>query len=74
MFRTRFGIHTFGMHYPIDVIILDKQQIVVHLKENLMPNRLYFWNPKYSIVIELPKETIKKKKISLGSKFNLRSF
>jgi uncharacterized protein len=52
MFNTRFGIHTFFMKFPIDIIILDKNNIVVKIKKNLQPNEIFFWNPKYSKVIE----------------------
>ena len=66
LFKTRFGIHTFGMHYAIDVLILDKENNVVAMKENMLPNKIFLWNPKYETVLELPTETIKIKKINLG--------
>lgn len=62
LFKTRFGIHTFGLKNPIDVLVLDPNFKVVKLKENLKPNTLFFWNPKYNLVIELPAKTIKKTK------------
>jgi len=65
LLRTRFGIHTFGMKFPIDVIILDKENRVVALRKNVKPNRLYFWNPMYNTVLELPLGTIEEKKILL---------
>src|SRR5579863_5325033 len=52
--HTRFGIHTFGMRYPIDVLILDKKNRIAALKKNLKPNRIYLWNMNHSTVIELP--------------------
>ena len=66
LLRTRFGIHTFGMRYPIDVLILDKQNRVVALKENLQPNHIYLWNFKYGTVLELPEGTIKKMETKLN--------
>lgn len=63
--NTHFGIHTFFMMYPIDVIILDNNNIVVSLKEHLNPNRIYLWNPKHSTVLELPSGTIKKSKTEI---------
>ena len=60
LFKTRFGIHTFLLKEPIDVIVLDNNFKVVKIKENLRPNRLFFWNPKYNRVIELSSNTIKK--------------
>ncbi len=66
--HTRFGIHTFGMNRPIDVLVLDKQNSVVKLKSNLAPNRIFLWNPKHSIVIELPDGTIMQTNTKLGDK------
>lgn len=74
LFHTRFGIHTFGMKYPIDVVILDKSLVVRKIKQNLLPNRFFFWNPLLDTVIELPQGTIKKKKIQIGMKLQLQTF
>lgn len=63
LLKTRFGIHTFGMKYSIDVIVLNKDNIVKALKENLQPNRIFVWNPLYEIVIELRPGTIHEKNI-----------
>lgn len=65
-FTTRWGIHTFGVLSPIDVIILDNKNRVVSLQNNLPPNRFYFWNPQFDRVIELPAGTIKKREINIG--------
>ncbi len=66
LFKTRFGIHTFGMRYAIDVLILDKQNRVVTMKKNLQPNRIFLWNPNYEIVLELPDGTINQTKTCLS--------
>lgn len=71
-FNTRFGIHTFGMRFPIDIIILNKYFRVVKMRQNLIANRLFFWYPKYDKVIELPAGTIKQKGIQIGSKIRLK--
>ena len=60
LLKTHFGIHTFGMKYPIDVLILDNQNKVVAMKENLKPNKIFVWNFNYETVLELPTEIIKK--------------
>ena len=39
-FKTRFGIHTFGVITPIDVLILDKNYKVVKIKA-LLPLGLF---------------------------------
>lgn len=72
LLQTRFGIHTFGVRFPIDVVILDSKNIVVKLKQNLKPNRIFLWNPRFDRVLELPAGTIQKKKLSLGSMVELR--
>lgn len=73
-FKTHFGIHTFGVKFPIDVLILDDDSRVVRLAKNLQPNRIFIWNPKYNRVIELPSGFIEKKQIILGEKIGLAFF
>ncbi len=71
LFKTRFGIHTFGLKKSIDVVILDQGLKVVKLKRSLKPNSFFFWNPKYKLVIELPAGTINKTKTTQGCYFTL---
>lgn len=66
LFQTRFGIHTILMKQPIDVLVLSDKGKVVSLRENLKPWKLFFWNPKYSQVLELPTGEIKKLNLHLG--------
>lgn len=70
-FTTHWGIHTFGMRYPIDVVILDKNNFVKALKENLKPNRFFFWSPIFQHVLELPLGYIKKHNLRLNSLIKL---
>lgn len=63
---SRFGIHTFFMKNPIDVLILDKDRRVVRIRENLMPNSVFIWNPKYNLILELPVGSIRHSKTKLG--------
>ncbi len=65
-FKTRFGIHTFFMKFPIDVLVLNRKNKVVAMKENLIPFRIYLWNPKFDKVLELPEGTIATYKIRKG--------
>lgn len=74
LFYTRFGIHTFGMNYPIDVVILDNKAIVQKIKENLQPNRFFFWNPLYKTVLELPEDTVKKLGLTCKQHVVLQTF
>lgn len=71
MLETHFGIHTFGLRFSIDVLILDSQKRVVVLKEALVPNRIFLWNPRYRTVLELPEGTIKKHNIQKGTTISL---
>ncbi len=50
-FKTRFGIHTFGMKKTIDVIVLDSKFKVISIRK-VPPNRFYFWNIKYNNILE----------------------
>lgn len=72
MIKTHFGIHTFGLKFPIDVLILNGKNEVVSMKKNFLPNRIFVWNPLYDRVIELPAETIEKKKIKISSVIELK--
>ncbi len=66
MFSTHFGIHTFGVLYSIDVVILNKKNEVVALHQELKPKRIFLWNPLYSQVLELPAGTIQKSHTTKG--------
>ena len=72
LFYTRLGIHTIGMSFPIDVLVLDKNNKVAKLKENLKPNSLFFWPIKYDAVLELPAGFIKSLRLEVGSKIDLK--
>ena len=53
LLKTRFGIHTFGVRFPIDVIVLDNDSRVMKISKNLHPDRIFVWNPRYDTVLEL---------------------
>lgn len=65
IFKTRFGIHTFLMKQPIDVIILDNNFKIQYLK-TVKPNQIFLWNPKFNWVIEFPHSSITKFKLKKG--------
>jgi uncharacterized protein len=70
IFKTRFGIHTFFLKFPIDVLIMDKNMKVVKVKRSLKPNRFLFWNPLHDLVIELPERA--SNNTNKGDKIKLR--
>lgn len=69
--KTRFGIHTAGMHFAIDCAILDSDFRVVAMRSNIVPGHFYFWNPKYKNVVELPAGTLLATKTAVGDILSL---
>lgn len=51
-FKTRFGIHTFGLSRPIDVLVLGEKGEVGAIFRNLVPGQVRFWSPKFRHVFE----------------------
>ena len=66
-FETRWGIHTFGMKYPLDVLILDSGNRVIKMTEKLKPNKIWLWNPNYKKILELPSGYINRRNIKIGT-------
>lgn len=62
------SLHMLFVFYPIDVIFLDKNKIVVDIKENFRPFTFYNSKKKAMYAIELPARTIKKSKTEIGDK------
>jgi len=71
LLKTRFGIHTFGLRFPIDVLILDNNSRVVRICCSLKPNRIFLWPPVFDTVVELPTGAAKKKRIKPGDTIKL---
>lgn len=69
--KTRFGIHTFFMKNPTDVLILDSSKKIVRIRLNLGSNKIFVWNPKFNYVIELPANSVKKSKTELGDSLKI---
>jgi len=66
----RISLHMFFVFYPIDVLFLDKNKIVVDKKERFTPFTFYTSKKKAMFAIELPEGTIKKSKTEIGDKIN----
>jgi uncharacterized protein len=71
MLKTHFGIHTFGLKFPIDVLIINRKNRVVSVKTGLRPNRIFLWNPLHEKVLELPSGTVKKNAIKLNDTIDI---
>lgn len=70
-FVTRFGLHTFFLKQPIDVLVLDNQLTIKIMKLSLVPNRFFFYPPQYKYILELPENYIKTNHLKLGDKINI---
>lgn len=60
------GIHTFGMRFPIDVVVLDRELRVVAFVSDLLPNRLTKVYRHAASVLELPAGTLAGKPLAIG--------
>src|SRR3990167_9075216 len=52
-------LHMLFVFYPIDVLFLSKNKVVVEIKENFKPFSFYTPKSKAQYIIELPQGTIK---------------
>lgn len=71
LIQTRFGIHTFGLKFPIDIAVIDRTDAVQITKYSLKPNSIFLWRPKYDRILELPAGTLKEKGIKKGTVLTL---
>lgn len=65
------GVHTFAMRFPIDVVYLDGDNVVVHLEENLKPWRLAPLRMRAASVLELPRHTLHATGTALGDEIEI---
>ena len=61
------SVHTFGMRYPITVLFIDEQDVVLKAVDWLKPGRIA-WCFKSAYVIELPAGTADGAHITAGDK------
>jgi uncharacterized membrane protein (UPF0127 family) len=65
------GVHTFAMRFPIDVLYLDHERIVIHLEESLKPWRMAAIRVLATSVLELPTGTIRNSGTVLGDQVDI---
>jgi uncharacterized protein len=65
------GVHTFAMRFPIDVVYLDRENVVVHLEHDLKPWRLAPVRRRAASVLELPGATLRSSATSLGDRIEI---
>jgi len=71
LITTRFGIHTFGLRFPIDLAVLDDAGVVQTIRKGFQPNGIFLWSPRFNRILELPAGTLEKKKIKKGIEITL---
>lgn len=60
------AVHTIAMRFPIDVLFLDRKGRVVHVRSELLPNRITGLHWKARCVLELPAGVIARTSTSVG--------
>jgi uncharacterized membrane protein (UPF0127 family) len=65
------GVHTFAMRFPIDVVYLDGDKVVIHLEENLKPWRLAPVRLRAASVLELPDRTLSSTQTAIGDRIEI---
>ncbi len=70
--ETNIALHMFFVFYPIDVLFLNKNKIVVDKKENFKPFTFYKSRKKAMYAIELLNGIIRKTNIEIGDKIEIR--
>jgi uncharacterized membrane protein (UPF0127 family) len=65
------GIHTIGMKFPIDVLFLDKNCVILAMVSGMMPYRISGVHLRGFSVLELPSGTIKKSHTEVGDRLEI---
>lgn len=65
------GVHTIGMLFPIDLVFLNREKLVVHVEEHVRPFRISAVCLKASSVLELPAHTVFRTGTRVGDRFEI---
>lgn len=65
------SVHTIGMRFPIDVVFLDKSNVVIAIKKNLPSNRFTGLYLRAASVLELPAGTLQAAGIKVGDRLEI---
>ncbi len=64
------SVHTFFMKYPIDVVFISKEKIVIKIINSMGPYRISAIVPKSYFVMELPSGTCRAYSLQKGEKLS----
>jgi hypothetical protein len=59
------------MRFPIDVVYLDGQKVVIHLERNLLPWRVAPVRMRATSVLELPENTLTTTATAVGDEIEI---
>jgi uncharacterized membrane protein (UPF0127 family) len=65
------GVHTLAMKFPIDVVYLDSNKLVVYVQRNLKPWRLARVSMRAASVLELPGNTLMSSGTAIGDEIEI---
>jgi uncharacterized membrane protein (UPF0127 family) len=65
------GVHTLGMRFPIDVIYLTRENVVLHLEPALPPWRFAPVRFGAASVLELPENTLRSTGTTIGDQLEI---
>lgn len=65
------GVHTFAMRFPIDVVYLNGDAVVVDLEQSLKPWRVAPLRMRAASVLELPCNTLQTTLTAVGDKIEI---
>lgn len=66
------GVHTWLMRFPIDVVYLSSENVVVHVEENVRPWRFASVRMEASSVLEIPAHTVFNSGTEIGDVFEVK--
>jgi uncharacterized membrane protein (UPF0127 family) len=69
--RPCWGIHTFGMNFPVDVLFLERDHLVVEQLPNFPTNRISPFIFRAKSVLVLPVNSIEKSQTNIGDRIDI---
>ena len=67
------GVHTWGMRFPIDVVYLTPENVVLHLEQALRPWRFAPVRFRAASVLELPENTVRSTGTTIGDQLEIHT-
>jgi uncharacterized protein len=65
------GVHTCAMRFPIDVLYLDTERVIIHVEHGLRPWRFAAIRVAAASVLELPEGMVQRTKTELGDQVDI---